>query len=125
MVDKEELIMSILNRQPKFVAATCPKCGGVLELDASFEVAYCSECGTQCFIQNVKKRKIKKTPLDKVIGFVERQQQIKRQDRIEKKQKEEEEQRKAEEWLKNYWWIFLVVFVALFTFIGIMSYLEG
>ena len=58
--------MSILNKQPKFVAATCPKCGGVLELDASFEVAYCSECGTQCFIQNVKKKKVKKNavPVD-------------------------------------------------------------
>ena len=79
--------MSIFNKQPKFVAATCPKCGGVLELDASFEVAYCSECGTQCIIQNFKKKKIKRTPLDKVIGFVERQQQIKRQDRIEKYKK--------------------------------------
>ena len=49
--------MIIFDKQPKFVAATCPKCGGVLELDASFEVAYCSECGTQCIIQNVKKRK--------------------------------------------------------------------
>lgn len=37
--------MSIFDKQPKFVAATCPKCGGVLELDANFEVAYCSECG--------------------------------------------------------------------------------
>ena len=117
--------MSILNKQPKFVAATCPKCGGVLELDASFEVAYCSECGTQCFIQNVKKKKVKKTPLDKVIGFVERQQQIKRQDKIEKKQKEEEEQQKAEAWLKKYWWIFLVIFIMLYTFIGVMVYLEG
>ena len=116
--------MSIFNKQPKFVAATCPKCGGVLELDASFEVAYCSECGTQCIIQNFKKKKIKRTPLDKVIGFVERQQQIKRQDRIEKIQKEEEEQRKAEEWLKKYWWIFIITLLSLFIFIGIMSYLE-
>lgn len=116
--------MIIFDKQPKFVAATCPKCGGVLELDASFEVAYCSECGTQCIIQNVKKKKMKRTSLDKVIGFLERQQQIKRQDRIEKKHEEEEEQRKSEEWLKKYWWIFVVLFVVLFTFIGIMSYLE-
>ena len=117
--------MSVFNKQPKFVAATCPKCGGVLELDSNFEVAYCSECGTQCVIQNLKKKKMKKTSLDKVIDFVERQQQIKRQDKIEKKQKEEEEQKKAEEWLKKYWWVWVVFFVVLFTFIGIMAYLEG
>lgn len=39
--------MSILNKKPEFVAATCPKCGGVLELDSNFEVAYCSNCKTQ------------------------------------------------------------------------------
>ena len=116
--------MKVFNKQPKFVEATCPKCGGVLELDANFEVAYCSKCGTQYIIQNVKKKKLKKTSLDKVIGFVERQQQIKRQDKIEKKEKQAEEERKNKEWLKKYWWIFVVVFIVIFIFLGIMAYLE-
>ena len=34
-----------------------------------------------------KKKKVKKTSIDKVIGCLERQQQIKRQDKIEKKKK--------------------------------------
>ena len=59
---------------------------GVLELYASFGAAYCSECEIQCIIQNVKKKKVKKTSIDKVIGCLERQQ-IKRQDKIEKKKK--------------------------------------
>ena len=48
--------MNILNKKPEFIAATCPKCGGVLELDSNFEVAYCSNCKTQCIIKNVKKK---------------------------------------------------------------------
>ena len=68
MVDKEEIIMKIFEKKPEFIAATCPKCGGRLELDVNFEVAYCSDCGTQCIIRNAQK-KIKRTPLDKIIEF--------------------------------------------------------
>ena len=43
--------MNIFNKQPKFFAAKCPNCGGRLELDSDFEVAYCADCGSQCIIK--------------------------------------------------------------------------
>ena len=77
--------MKVFDKQPKFIAAKCPSCGGRLELDADFEVAYCTDCGTQCIIKHAKKRK--KGALDKIFNFVERQQSIYRQDIKERERK--------------------------------------
>ena len=40
-----------MKKKPEFVAATCPKCGGRLELDVNFEVAYCADCGLSIYYE--------------------------------------------------------------------------
>ena len=47
------------------------------------ETATCSKCGNQCIVQNLRNNR-NKNSLDKVIGFIERQQNIKRKDKVEK-----------------------------------------
>lgn len=88
--------MSIFKRKIEFVSAICPECGGNLELDATLETAYCQYCGAMCIVKNAQKKK-KETSLDKVIGFVERQQDLRRKDRVEIQKRKDEEKRKAEE----------------------------
>ena len=36
----------------KFIPAICPKCGGRLDLDSTFETAFCMDCGCCVFIKN-------------------------------------------------------------------------
>ena len=113
-----------INKQPKFIAARCPNCGGKLELDSNFEVAYCADCGTQSIIQNVKKKIQRKSSLDKVFDFVERQQNIKRQDKQEEKRLKLEKTEKIElkrtqkrearkEWWKKNWIKVLIITVVV------------
>ncbi len=102
--------MNIFKRKIKFVSAICPKCGGNLELDSTLETAYCQYCGSQCIVENAVRKK-KETSLDKVIAFIERQQDLKRKDRVIKQKQLEVEKRKSEEWLKKYWWIFPISIV--------------
>ena len=126
--------MNIFNKQPKFIAATCPKCGGRLELDADFEVAICADCGFQSIIQNAKKKKIRKTPLDKVIGFVERQQSIIRQDAQEKQRIEQEKQNKKDEikhqkkeerklWWQKHWLKVVIISMIIIILSFVANYL--
>lgn len=75
--------MALFNRKPKFLSAKCPECNGNLILDSNMETATCSKCGNQCIVQNLQKNR-NKNSLDKVIGFVERQQNLKRKDKLEK-----------------------------------------
>lgn len=75
--------MALFNRNPKFISAKCPECNGNLILDSNIETATCSKCGNHCIVQNLQKNR-NKNSLDKVIGFVERQQNLKRKDKIEK-----------------------------------------
>ena len=117
--------MKIFEKKPEFIAATCPKCGGRLELDVNFEVAYCADCGTQCIIRNAKK-KSKRTSLDKIIEFIEKQNNTRRQDLKELERKSLEYKRFNDELktkkkeARNMWWskhwlkvtiISLIVFV--------------
>ena len=101
--------MKIFEKKPEFIAATCPKCGGRLELDVNFEVAYCADCGTQCIIKNAKK-KVKRTPLDKIIEFAEKQNNTRRQD-LQELERKSLEQKKINDELRakkleerNIWW---------------------
>ena len=76
--------MKIFNKEPKFIIAQCPKCGGSLELDTNYETAYCQNCGMQYIVQNVdKKKKPKRTNFEMIMDFVERERDLKRKDKIE------------------------------------------
>ena len=84
--------MGLFKRKPKFIAAVCPQCGGNLEMDADLQTAYCTKCGAHCLIEDVQIRKPKKeTPLQTVVGFVERQSDLNRKDRAARRQQREEE----------------------------------
>lgn len=117
--------MSIFKKEPKFVAAICPQCGGNLEMDSTLQTAFCQSCGAHCLMENVKKQKQKNpTAMQSIIGFVERQQELRRKDKAEKRQREEEEKKKHEAQIKKYWWIYALVMVGLFAFIAVMAILE-
>ena len=128
--NQEGLIMKIFDRKPEFIAATCPHCGGKLELDVNFEVAYCKDCGTQCIIKNVRKR-VKRTPLEKILEFTERQYNINRQDIQENKRmslekekiKNELKEKRRDE--RNIWWNkhwLKVVIISLIVFVISLIY---
>lgn len=115
----------------KLVVRECPKCKS--QLGVGFKEGICKACGSAIDyyeIEQISQKQEKKTPLDKIIGFVERREEIKRQDRLEKERREEEkileEKRKEEELLlekkkkkeektkkikehfKKYWWIYTI-----------------
>ncbi len=84
--------MGLFKRKPKFIAAVCPQCGGNLEMDADLQTAYCTKCGAHCLVEDVQIRKPKKeTPLQTVVGFVERQADLNRKDRAARQQRRDEE----------------------------------
>jgi len=84
--------MGLFKRKPKFIAAVCPQCGGNLEMDAQLQTAYCTKCGAHCLVEDVQIRKPKKeTPLQTVVGFVERQADLNRKDKAARRQQREEE----------------------------------
>lgn len=84
--------MGLFKRKPKFIAAVCPQCGGNLEMDAQLQTAYCTKCGAHCLVEDVQIRKPRKeTPLQTVVGFVERQADLNRKDKAARRQQREEE----------------------------------
>lgn len=121
--------MGLFKRKPKFIAAVCPQCGGNLEMDADLQTAYCTKCGAHCLIEDVQIRKPKKeTPLQTVVGFVERQSDLNRKDRAARRQQREEEKRMHEEEAKKstnkVLLICGIVVVVCFAIIFIMAGLE-
>lgn len=118
--------MNIFKEKKKveFFAAVCPKCGGNLEFDANMETAYCSKCGLRCLVdENISKR-AKFSPSDKLIGFLERQQNIIRENKKRQALVEQEEQAKLHHWVLKNWWILLLVFTLIMAFLMLMTILE-
>jgi len=105
--------MGFFKKQVKFVSAICPECKGHLELDANLERAFCQYCGAQCIVENAPKRKQKQSDLERVLDFVERQQNLRRQDKQEKQRRKDEEARKEAEHNRRYWWVYIALLVGM------------
>ena len=63
--------------------------------------------------------------MDKVISFVERQQNIKREIKRQEKIKQEKQDEENKLFWKKYWWIIILIFVSVFSFLMIMSIIEN
>lgn len=117
--------------QIRFQEARCPRCGGRLELDSNFEVAYCKDCGCQCVIQNTNKKP--KDKFDKIISLIDRQQEIIRQDDKEAedkenkerliKQQDKENKIKRDKWWSKHWWKVLIFVESIIIALAIYQYL--
>ena len=114
--------MNFFKKKVSFTSAICPRCGENLTLVSSLEIAFCQNCGAQCIVENVTK-KSSKTTFDKIIYFVERQQEIRRKEKVEKQRQLAEEQKRNAKWLREKWWVLALIFGALFTFSIIASLL--
>ncbi len=117
--------MGLFGKKIKFTSAICPQCKGNLKVDSNLEMAYCQYCGAQCIVENAPKRKEKKSALETVLGFVEKQQEARKQEKAEAERKEEErkarereeKERKSRErgekvkaHFQKSWWIYVVGF---------------
>ena len=118
--------MSLFERKKVvFIPAVCPRCECNLEIDSNFEVAYCPTCGLRCIIDEHLGKKQKQSNFDKVISFVERQQNIKRELKKQEEIKYEKQNQENKLFWKKYGWIFILSFVTLFIFAIVMSILES
>ncbi len=120
--------MKIFQKEIKFVSAVCPKCNGNLQLDANLERAFCQYCGAQCIVENAAQSKKRKSKLEIVLDFVERQQAQLKQEELErarqsaerKRIKREEKERKRQNGEKNffqkYWRLLTLIGVGLVLF---------
>lgn len=118
--------MSLFKKKKvEFIPAVCPRCNCNLEVDSNLEVAYCPTCGLRCIINENLGKKEKQSNFDKVISFVERQQNIKRELQKQEEIKQEKQNEENKLFWKKYAWIFILSFILLFIFIMIMSILEG
>lgn len=108
-------------KKPEFVAAKCPECHGNLELDTNMETAFCSNCGAQCIIENLQRKRKKETPLEQILDFVERRDALHRQDKQEKKREKERKEKEEAEKMKFYLPILLGFLAFVFIFLGIMA----
>ncbi len=115
--------MGIFRKKIKFVAAICPECDGRLQLTSNMEVAYCPKCGAQCIVEDVPNKK--KGKLETILGFVERQQEIKRKEKEDKLKRKAEEKIKQEEQAKKSRWIALGLLVVFMAFVIIMAVVEN
>lgn len=112
----------------KLVPASCPKCGGQIQVDPSQEAAVCQYCGTPFIVDkaiqnyNIQNAHIDhadkvtvdlKGSVDSVIGLVEREFDKNREDRREERRQSNEE---SKEFFKNSWKIFLVMFAVMIVF---------
>ena len=112
--------MNIFSKRIKFVSATCPECRGKLKLDANLKTAYCQYCGAQCMIENAPQDGAKKSKMEMVLNFIERQQEQRR----EEKRRIEEEERRKQEYFKKYWWVYALGLMVLYGMAILMSILE-
>lgn len=113
------------NKKVDFIPAICPNCKCNLEIDSNFEVAYCTTCGLRCIISDRLNKKQKQTNLDKVISFVERQQNIKREIKRQEEIKQEKLDEENKQFWKKYGWLLIVFLIVLFIFIFIIDILEN
>lgn len=113
------------NKNVEFIPAFCPNCKCNLEIDSNFEVAYCSFCGLRCIINDRLNKKQKQNNLDKVISFVERQQNIKREIKRQEEIKLEKQDEENKMFWKKYGYLLIVFLIMLFIFIFIMAYYEN
>ena len=116
------------NKTPKsvnFIPGVCPKCGAQLEVDPSREAAVCEYCGTPFIVdkaaRNARSENAdnetsdnenaeKKSSLETVIGFIEREWDKSREEHREEKKMQNEY---SMEFLRNSWKYFLVLFGVL------------
>ena len=118
-------MINIFKRKASFIACECPKCKGNLELDSEMKVAFCQNCGVQCVVTNIQKHhEKKKSNLEIVISFVERQQSLLRKDKLEKEKQRIVEEKKSSEWWSKYWWILPLILAICFVITFVMAYLE-
>ena len=115
--------MGLFKKQVKFISAICPECKGHLELDGNLERAFCQYCGAQCIVENVQRKERKRTNLETVLDFVERQQNLRRQDKQEQQRRRAEEEKKSEEFRKKHLWIFIALMVGVMVFGLVVSIL--
>lgn len=108
-------------KEKKIIPLTCPECGGPLKAEEYSDTAICQYCKTICIISDLLP---KKGPLDKVFGFINKQQTRREQKKLAKIKAEQEERKRKIEHIKKYWWAYLLGILAFATFIGIMAYFE-
>lgn len=72
----------------------CESCGGNLEIDFDKKKGFCPYCRSEYIIETEEN---KKSTIDTVIGFIEKQQQIKQDKKDEEEKKIEEERQKQRE----------------------------
>lgn len=108
-------------KKTEFVAAKCPECHGNLELDANMETAFCSNCGAQCIIENLNRKTKKETPLEQILGFVERRDSLHRKDKQEEKREKERKEKEEEKKMRFYLPVLLGFVAFLFVFVAIME----
>ena len=114
--------MSIFKKkEKKIITLTCPECGGPLKAEEYSDTAVCQYCKSVCVISDLLP---KKGPLDKIFGFVDKQQRRRDKKKLEKQKKIEEENQKRKDHIKKYWWAYLLGIAAFAIFIAIMAYFE-
>lgn len=87
----------------------CPKCKKKLDIDGGLKKAFCQYCGTgfafaEAEVQNTVMKEDKKSNLEKIFGFIERQQDRMEEKRQKRKHEMEVERERQKEWIKKYWW---------------------
>ncbi len=120
-----------LKWQKKKLSVCCPKCKKSQEVDATMKKAFCQYCGMQFAFGEVEQPQAetqtvtteKKSNLETIFGFVEKQQnrmEEKRQRRMEEKRRQEEEARqRRKEFLEKYGWLVVVGVIAFVVLIAV------
>lgn len=106
----------------KMGAQKCESCGGNLEIDLDKRRAVCPYCRTEYIIEEEKK-----TAVESVIGFIEKQQKMKQnKEEAEAKKREEARIKQKEDFEKNKWkyligGICFALVISIICIVGIIS----